>query len=81
MVDTTLLREGMPLLSQEGELIGRVERFETGHVSLLGVDGRRGVLPLSEISRVEEDKATCQLRHADALRLMNSPAGGRHTEA
>ncbi|MCI0752297.1 hypothetical protein [Teichococcus vastitatis] len=81
MVDTTLLRDGMPVMTSDGALLGRIGGFQTGHVELVAQDGRLGVLPLSEFSTVEQDKATCQLTRDEALLMMQSQEAGRHTEA
>ncbi|HWL82909.1 MAG TPA: DUF2171 domain-containing protein [Roseomonas sp.] len=84
MVDTTLIREHMPVLDCNGQNIGTVDKLDAGRIKLTASgsrDGQHHFLPLSEISAVDEEKITTQLSRDEVLRLMQGGEQRRHTEA
>jgi hypothetical protein len=84
MVDTTLIREHMPVVDCNGEHLGTVDHLDAGRLKLTrgdSADGRHHYLPLSEVSMVDETKITAQLTRAEALRLMQQDVQRDHTEA
>ena len=82
MVDTTLIREHMPVVDCNGQPIGIVDHLDAGRLKLVRDEqGQHHYLPLSEVSMVDEEKITAQLTREEALRLMQSGAQGEHTES
>jgi hypothetical protein len=82
MVDTTLIREHMPVVDCNGQSIGIVDHLDAGRLKLTRDEqGRHHYLPLSEVSMVDEEKVTAQLTRHEAMRLMQSDAQGDHTES
>lgn len=84
MVDTTLIREHMPVVDCDGQHIGTVDHLDAGRLKLTrtdSADGQHHYLPLSEISLVDEDKITSQLTRDEALRLMRQDHQKDHTES
>ncbi|MBC9178199.1 DUF2171 domain-containing protein [Pseudoroseomonas ludipueritiae] len=82
MVDTTLIREHMPVVDCNGQPIGTVDHLDAGRLKLTrDAQGRHHYLPLSEVSMVDEEKITAQLTREEALRLMQSGARDEHTES
>ncbi|MXP64673.1 DUF2171 domain-containing protein [Roseomonas sp. M0104] len=84
MVDTTRIREHMPVQDCNGLPIGTVDKLDAGRIKLTAAgsaDGQHHFLPLSEISAVDEEKVTTQLSRDEVLRLLHSGAQRRHTEA
>jgi hypothetical protein len=83
MVDTTLIREHMPVVDRDGHRIGTVDHLDAGRIKLTrqsGLDGHHHYLPLSEISAVDEDKVTAQLSKEEAMALMRGAGEREHTE-
>ena len=82
MVDTTLLREGMPVVDCRGERIGTVDHLDAGRIRVAGLGGERGYVPLAELSLIDEDKVQTQTTRAETLALMRQVGEGEgHTEA
>jgi hypothetical protein len=82
MVDTTLIREHMPVVDRDGQPIGTVDHLDAGRLKLTRDEkGQHHYLPLSEVSAVDEDKVTAQLTREEALRLMQSGGQDEHTES
>ena len=82
MVDTTRIREHMPVVDCNGEQIGTVDKLDAGRVKLTrDGEGQHHFLPLSEIAAVDDEKVTTQLSRAEVTQLLQSDAQRRHTEA
>ncbi|HWX46547.1 MAG TPA: DUF2171 domain-containing protein [Roseomonas sp.] len=81
MVDTTRIREHMPVLDCNGERIGTVDKLDAGRIKLTrSDDGQHHFLPLSEIATVDDENVITQLSRAEVAELLHSGAQRRHTE-
>jgi hypothetical protein len=83
MVDTTLIREHMPVVDCRGEPIGTVDHLDAGRIKLTRTgspDGQHHFIPLSQISMVDDDKVTTQTTLEETLALMRSGAQESHQE-
>ncbi|WP_376097866.1 DUF2171 domain-containing protein [Roseomonas sp. CCTCC AB2023176] len=83
MVDTTLIRERMPVVDCEGRRVGTVDHLDAGRIKLTRAgssDGHHHYLPLSEVSSVDEAKVTSQLTFEELEDLFRSEGERSHAE-
>ena len=84
MVDTTLIREHMPVVDCRGRHVGTVDDLDAGRIKLTrdsAPDGQHHFIPLAEISSVDDDKVTTQLTLEEVQALMQGGEQRSHTES
>ena len=81
MVDTTMIREGMPVVDCRGEALGSVGHLDAGRLLLRQGGEAPRPIPLSEVSEVRGETVVLQLSQAEVRRLEQEPEREQHTEA
>ncbi|SUE42780.1 DUF2171 domain-containing protein [Roseomonas gilardii] len=81
MVDTTMIREDMPVVDCRGEALGSVDHLDAGRLLLRQGAGAPRPIPLSEVSEVRGGTVVLQLSQAEVQRLEQGPEREQHTEA
>lgn len=84
MVDTTLLREHMPVVDCHGEPIGTVDTLDAGRIKLTrsgSPDDQHHFIPLAQVSMVDDDKVTTQTTREETFALMRSGEGAERKES
>ncbi|WP_338662739.1 DUF2171 domain-containing protein [Pararoseomonas sp. SCSIO 73927] len=83
MVDTTLIREHMPVVDCGGRHVGTVDDLDAGRIKLTragSADGPHHYIPLADISSIDDDKVMSQLTLEEIEALFRGGEGREHTE-